>query len=83
MQCFPLIKLSDVVIWIAGLPFLGQLSAAGIAVPAGNGTLAAAIASAADGDTLVLGEGAFQGGATINKSLTLRPVNRATNRALW
>ena len=49
-----------------------------IAVPPGDGTLAAAIAAADPGDTLVLRDGTFTGDAVVDKSLTLRPVNRGT-----
>lgn len=54
-------------------------SAVDISVPPGDGTLAAAMASASDGDTLVLGEGVFSGDVTVDRSLTIRPVNRATD----
>jgi hypothetical protein len=49
-----------------------------IAVPPGAGTLAAAIASASDGDTLVLRDGAYGGAATVDKSLTIRAADRLT-----
>jgi len=50
-----------------------------IRVSPGSGTLAAAIAGADNGDVLVLEDGGFNGSTIVNKSLTLRPVNRATN----
>lgn len=49
-----------------------------INVPPGADTLASAIASAANGDTLVLQEGAYGGLATVDKSLVIRAVDRHT-----
>ena len=58
------------------------LFAAEINVPPGDGTLAAAIASATDGDTLILGEGTYRGVATVDKSLTIRAESRAVHPAV-
>jgi hypothetical protein len=52
--------------------------AAEISVAPGQGTLSAAVGAAGNGDTLVLQDGVFYGAVTVNKSLTIRPVNRAT-----
>lgn len=49
-----------------------------ISVPPGEGTLAAAVAGASAGDTLVLQQGIYSGEATVDKSLTLRPTNKTT-----
>ena len=53
--------------------------AADISVPPGDGTLAAAIAGASDGDTLLLAEGSYTGVATVNKSLAIRAESRAVH----
>ena len=53
--------------------------AAEVSVLPGSGTLTTAIAAASNGDTLVLQDGGYYGAVTVNKSLTIRPVNRATN----
>jgi nitrous oxidase accessory protein NosD len=53
--------------------------AADISVPPGDGTLAAAIAGASGGDTLLLGEGSYTGVATVNKSLAIRAESRAVH----
>ena len=58
--------------------FVTTASAVEIYVPPGDGTLAEAIANAADGDTLLLGEGTFSGYVGIDRSLTIRPVNSTT-----
>lgn len=50
-----------------------------INVAPGQGTLAAAVAAASNGDTLILEDGGFYGAVTVNKSVTIRPVNRSTN----
>jgi hypothetical protein len=51
-----------------------------IIVSPGVGTLALAIAGAAvSGDTLLLRDGSYAGRVTVNKSVTIRPLNRATN----
>lgn len=67
-------------LWL--LPLLSMLAPAAwsaeISVPPGNGTLAAAVATANAGDTLVLRDGSFSGDVTVDKSLILRPVNRGT-----
>ena len=57
----------------------GPIAAEEIAVAPGNGTLAAAVAAASDGDTLILSDGAFYGNVTIDRSLTIRPVQRSTD----
>lgn len=66
--------------WLIALLYLLAPAAwsAEISVPPGTGTLAAAVASANSGDTLVLRDGTFSGDVTVDKSLTLRPVNRGT-----
>lgn len=46
-------------------------------VAPGGGTLAAAIAAASPGDTLILQDGAYSG-ATVTKSLTIRPFHKGT-----
>ncbi len=61
------------------LVYASAVSAAEITVEPGQGTLAAAVASALDGDTLILQDGGYYGTVAVNKSLTIRPVNRATN----
>ena len=61
------------------LGYVGTVSAAEIIVAPGDGTLAAAIASASDGDTLILQDGGYYGAVIVNKSLIIRPINRATN----
>jgi hypothetical protein len=53
-----------------------------IYVPPGDGTLAAAVAGASAGDTLLLRDGTFGGNVTVDKSLTLRSVNRGTMAAI-
>lgn len=50
--------------------------AAEVAVLPGTGTLAATVASASAGDTLVLQAGTFTGDVQVNKSLTLRAASR-------
>ena len=70
-------RLFTVAILVLGA--VGLASAAEIAVPPGDGTLSAAVAAATDGDVLLLGEGTFSGAVTIDKSLTVRPVNAATD----
>lgn len=50
--------------------------AAEVPVSPGDGTLAAAVAGASSGDTLVLRDGTYTGDVTVDKSLTLRPTNR-------
>ena len=57
----------------------GPVPADEISVAPGNGTLAAAVAAAADGDTLILTDGAFYGAVTIDRSLTIRPLTRSTD----
>ena len=53
---------------------------ADITVAPGTGTLNLAVAGAAtSGDTLLLQDGAYYGAVTVNKSITIRPLNRATN----
>jgi hypothetical protein len=52
--------------------------AAEISVFPGDGTLAAAVASATSGDTLVLQDGTYSGAVTVDKSLIIRPVNSGT-----
>lgn len=50
--------------------------AAETVVNSGVGALSAAVADAADGDTLILQDGDYTGAVTINKSLTLRSMSR-------
>jgi len=57
--------------------------AAEISVAPGQGTLSAAVGAAGNGDTLVLQDGAFYEAVTVNKSLTIRPVNRAINALVY
>ena len=57
--------------------------AAEVSVLPGSGTLTTAIAAASNGDTLVLQDGGYYGAVTVNKSLTIRPVNRATNALVY
>jgi hypothetical protein len=52
--------------------------AAEVPVSPGDGTLAAAVAGASSGDTLVLRDGTYTGDVTVDKSLTVRPTNRGT-----
>ena len=52
------------------------VSAAQITVPPGAGTLATAIASASNGDTLILLDGNYLGDVTVSKSLHIRADNR-------
>lgn len=59
--------------------FANNLSAAEIIVTPGSGTLATAIGNASNGDILILQDGGYYGSVTINRSLTIRPVNKATN----
>jgi nitrous oxidase accessory protein NosD len=68
-------------LWLS-LFVAGPLAAAEIAVAPGTGTLAAAIAGAADGDTLILGDGGYFGAVVVDKSLTIRPVNRSTDAVI-
>jgi len=68
--------------WITVLLFcacpVGAVWSADIDVLPGEGTLAAAIAAASPGDTLLLRFGAYSGGAiTLNKSLTIRSYKRS------
>jgi hypothetical protein len=54
-------------------------------VPPGVNTLSDAIAAASDRDTLILGWGGYGGGSadiTVNKSLTIRSVNRTTESVI-
>ncbi len=62
---------------------LGAAGAAEITVAPGSGTLAMAIGGAASGDTLLLQDGGYSGTVTVNKSLTIRAVNRATNAVVY
>ncbi len=51
-----------------------------IIVAPGTGTLNLAVAGAAvSADTLLLQDGGYYGAVTVNKSITIRPLNRATN----
>ncbi len=50
-------------------------SAAETQVPPGNGTLAQAVADAADGDALILENGTYLGDVLVDKSLTIRGTN--------
>jgi hypothetical protein len=56
--------------------------AAEITVAPGVGTLQTAINAASAGDTLLLQNGTYSGATTINKGLTIRPVNTVT-KATW
>lgn len=47
-------------------------------VPPGDGTLQAAINAASTGDTLLLTDGGYEGEVTINRNITIKPLNRAT-----
>ena len=58
------------------------VQSAEIMVLPGDGTIASAIASAADGDSLILGEGTYSGVATVDKSLTIRAESRAVHPAV-
>ena len=49
-----------------------------ITVSPGDGTLQAAINSAYNGDTLILQDGSYSGTVTVNRSLTIRALNRST-----
>ena len=53
-----------------------------IIVHPGDDTLTAAILTASDGDTLILEDGGYSGNVTVNKSLTIRAANRATNSVI-
>ena len=53
--------------------------AAQITVPPGTDTLAAAVASASNGDTLILQEGGYYGDVSVDKSLLIRAQGRSTN----
>ena len=64
------------------LCWLTPLWAAEIVVPPGDGTLAAAVASSLAGDTLILQDGPYSGDVTVNKSLTIRPLDRTTNAVI-
>lgn len=66
---------------IAGWLFSGLAQAAEVQVLPGNGTLAAAVLAAADGDTLVLSDGTYVGNGdlVIDKSLTIRAINSAVD----
>ncbi len=61
---------------LATMPFVSK--AAEIMVPPGTDTLADAVAGAANGDTLILQDGAYFGDVLVNKSLTIRPQYRST-----
>lgn len=68
--------------WTTIIVLIGFASAsawsAEVAVPPGDGTLAAAVAAANNGDILVLDNGDYIGNVVINKSLTLRANSRST-----
>ena len=61
------------------LCLFGSAWAAEVSVSPGSGTLSDAITAASDGDTLVLEDGGYYGAVTVDRSLTIRPVNRSTN----
>lgn len=61
---------------LATIPFFAK--AAEIMVPPGTGTLTDAVASAVNGDTLILQDGGYSGNVVVNKSLTIRPQYRST-----
>lgn len=48
-------------------------------VPPGTGTFASAVASASNGDTLILQEGGYYGDVSVDKSLLIRAQGRLTN----
>jgi len=64
---------------VAGLILSGIVEAAEVSVAPGNGTLAAAVIAATDGDTLVLSDGTYLGNGdlVIDKTLTIRAINSA------
>ncbi|MBV5309319.1 hypothetical protein [Chromatium okenii] len=61
---------------------IGSSQAAEITVAPGVGTLQTAINAASAGDTLLLQNGTYSGATTINKGLTIRPVNLAIKATL-
>ena len=62
--------------------FLGNAVAAEIRVDPGDGTLAAAVAAAAHGDVLVLQDGTYSGSVIVDKSLTIRALNKAVSAVI-
>ncbi len=73
-----------IITFLTGLFFSNFAHAADISVLPGSGTLAAAVAAAADGDTLVLDYGTYSGNGNlvISKSLTIRSLNSQALSAL-
>ena len=55
------------------------VNAAEVTVAPGTGTLATAVASASNGDTLILQDGSYYGDVTIDKTLVVRAQTMATN----
>ena len=62
---------------LLGVFWVGAALATEVLVPTGSDGLSSAIESAQSGDTLILQSGTYQGPVTIDRSLTLRALNRA------
>lgn len=73
-------------VWLLAFFLVPSLFSEGVAneirVSPGVDTLSAAVNTAFDGDTLVLEDGVYYGPVLVNKSLTIRPVNRSTYSAI-